>query len=712
MITLENPLLISGVPVFRDGIDPTLFWVLPAAPQLSSTPVGDSSFTLLEYRTASGTGGGFAELEIELTTPGGAALASGTGVDHARLAVVPFRSGDVELLTASDPSLVQTIAGASAAPLAPPFHTVFALDVTEQGAALLAQAATMPTAPVGVVYQLRFLAQTPALHAHVTMDYAQTYDHFATSLGFTYYVSVRLDVELSWLVQHGLVKIEITQFTDDADQQRQQTAVLDLVRARIQADFFTSALPTAPDAAPLGGALGQIVGRQVGQNVTSSTALFVLKARLDVASELKTFELWYDGQTVEELTHVVSGFLGAMVGASGSPPAIRQITADNPFFATMDVRIIVAIDFDDVPDLREAAVTISYGSRVQSYVATKDAPGPFRFTAPLDATLPGYTTHTEYHFDPASNAGPATISPADSTRRDGAFITGSHDAFSVVRVHVTSAAAALSLIPQLQVDLRVVPVAGGSPLAEDVLTLDANHQQLDWYRRVPGPQSAFRIMARTDWQDSTGLVHPGDDVEVVGANYLARGPIVEELTVLVQPALDWTAITEVVVEVRHSVIGIVQDQSLTFSAAAGTSPRAVTLALADATQRGYSYRATLLRVDGTTTLIDWTAVDAAVLLVTDPASGKASVRVVWIGDVGTALALQVNFWVTPSGGTEQQVASALLQPATKDVTVSWPSPGSTQPNYRYEVHRMDASGDTLVHSGTDSTAMLVVRSDG
>jgi len=714
VITVENPLLLNGVPVFHDSDDQDLFWVLPASPHLAATPVGDSSFTLFEYRTADGSGGGFAELEIELTTPSGAALASATGRENARLAPVLFRDGDVQLLTAqgSGESLVQEVLGSSVAPITPPFHTVFALDVTEQGAALLAQSATLPTAPIGVVYQLRFLAQTPALHAHVTMDYDRMYDHFSASLGFTYYVSVRLDLELSWLVEHGYVTIEITQFTDAADQLRQQQAVLDLVHARIQGDFFRSSLPHDTDAAPVAGALGQLVGNQVGQKVTSTTALFVLKARLDIEHELKRFEIFYDGHTVEELTHVVSGFVGAMVPGATTPPVIRQITADDPFFASLDVKVIVAVDFADVPDLGEAAVTLSYGDHTQTFVATADSPGPFRFTCPLDPAVPDYQTHAEFHFDPTSQAGPATIAAADTTRRDRAYVVGSADGFTVVRVRVTAAATAVDLVPRLPVTLRIVPVAGGPAIAQDVVVVDPQTPQQDWYRRVPGPAAAFRVLARADWDDANGVTHHGDEVEVVGADFLARGPIAEEMAVLVEPAVDWQAVSQLLVEVQHDVIGTVQAQTLMFSATAGTAPRSIAIALSDPTSRSYRWRATALRADGTSTVGDWAEADGAVLTVTDGVPNHANVRVVWLGDVGTALAMRVDMWVTPAGGAEQQVASALLQPTQTDVTVSWPSQAAGLPTYRYEVHRLDATGDTLVHSAQDSTGLLVVRTSG
>lgn len=716
MITTENPVAVGGTVLFRDGSDPDLFWALPKTPHLAARADGTSSFTLLEYRTADGTGGGFAELELELAVPGGAALAAGTGRENARVEPLAFRSGTVSLLSVSGPgdALVEAVLGASSAPLVAPFHTVFTLDVTPQGAALLAQSATAPTLPVGVVYELTFLAQTPAVHAHVTMDYQRMYDHFSTSLGFTYYVNARIDADLQWLVEHDVVHVDITQFTDDADAQRQRDWVMDLVSARVQQDFFRSGLPSTADDTAFAGALGQLVSRGLSSRISSASALFTLKARLDVERELKTFEVFYDGRTVQELTHVVSGFVGAMVAGSDAPPDLRQITAEDPFFATLDVAVVVGIDFDDVPDLREAVATLAYGAHVASFVATRDAPGPFRFTCPLVAGSPAYTTHVEFHFDPASAAGPATIAAPDTTRRDRAFVVSTADAFQVSRVQVTGVGTGYGIVTSLPVTMTLAD-ATGTVLARDALVLDAEHPQVDWYRRVPGT-AVPRVRAEAGWVDRDGVTHEGDAVDVIGASFVARGPFVATADVLVQPAVDWTAVTQLAVEVRHAVLGTQQDASLVFSAAAGTDPRPVTLALTDVTERGYSWQATILRADGTTAVSPWRDADAALLLVADDVAGRASVRLVWLGDPGTALAMRVDFWTpAPSGAGEQQVASALLQPASTDVTVTWASPGlaaGVVPSYRYEVHRLDAAGDTVVTRGTDAGGLLVVRTNG
>ena len=120
----------------------------------------------------------------------------------------------------------------------------------------------------------------------------------------------------------------------------------------------------------------------------------------------------------------------------------------------------------------------------------------------------------------------------------------------------------------------------------------------------------------------------------------------------------------------------------------------------------------MLNTDGTSAAGDWAVADSQVLTVGASTPSRPTVRVVWLGDVGSALAMQVDFWVTPKGSPEQQVASALLQPGQQDTSVSWAGDPGAPLAYRYEVHRLDATGDTLIKSGQDTSPLLVVRATG
>ena len=218
--------------------------------------------------------------------------------------------------------MIEDLVETSSAPLSSPYHAAFALALVE-GAALFQQAALGGQLPVGVVYEMRFLALTPSLHARVRMDYERIYDHFSAAIGFTYYVSVKLDLDLQWLIEHDFVQIEMTAFTDSADRERQQELVMSLIKTRIQNDFFRSGIPPEPTGS-VTGPLGALLGNLLGSQVTLRIGPLHTKAKLEVVRERKDFELVFNGRTAVELTHVCSGFLSTMVKGE-LPRVIREI---------------------------------------------------------------------------------------------------------------------------------------------------------------------------------------------------------------------------------------------------------------------------------------------------------------------------------------------------------------------------------------------------
>ncbi|HEY8021741.1 MAG TPA: hypothetical protein VIH93_11600, partial [Thermoanaerobaculia bacterium] len=296
MLTIEPPIYqLRGATVLRDHADPDQFYVLPPAVRLARGDDGKLDFHLFKYRRdltdnpaldpTRALGAGIVELVTEAAVDDldrlAADVGSAAGRPAARLSPVLFRAGEARLILAhgSGDAMVEDVAALAPAPLVSPHRAVFSLALSAEGASLFEQAARGGQIPAGVAYQLRFLALTPALSARVTMDYDRIYDRFSASVGFTYYVSLKLDLDLAWLVEHDFVKIEIISFTDQADQQRQQQLVMDLVKARIQADFFRSGIPPKTDDG-IGGPLAQMLGGLVGKGeVTSATALFVLKAK-------------------------------------------------------------------------------------------------------------------------------------------------------------------------------------------------------------------------------------------------------------------------------------------------------------------------------------------------------------------------------------------------------------------------------------------------
>jgi hypothetical protein len=726
MLTIEAPFYqVRGVTIFRDHEDPDQHYCLPAAVSLARQgPDGGLTFTLYKYRRdltdnpsldpTSARGAGLALFEAEMPVEKAeilrSELAGQAQRPNARIDPVLFRSGKVHALAAhsSGDNLIEDLVETSSAPLSSPYHSAFALALSAEGAALFQQAALGGQLPVGVVYEMRFLALTPSLHARVRMDYERIYDHFSASIGFTYYVSAKLDLDLQWLIEHDFVRIEMTAFTDSADRDRQQELVMNLIKARIQNDFFRSGIPPEPTEG-MSGPLGALLGNVLGSRVSSASALFVLKAKLEVVRERKDFELVFDGRTAVELTHVCSGFLSTMVKGA-PPPVIREIDTDDPFFSALLVTIISTIDFEEMPDLREAILHVTYRDHKKSFVFLPNQNEAQTFQAAL--TKPGedeYQYAVEYHFDPDIGGGATTIraGPVSSRRRVLTLDPLAH--FQYFRLQVALGPVDATLVPRIHVNLRMLGEPGQPDVARAAIDLDAQAPKQIWRQRLPLAAPAPRVRASSEWEDPRGERHALDDErEISGGTFVALGPYKDMLSVVVVPAADWSAIQQVRAELRYRDGEYIVERALLFDATNKAS-QTLQIPLLQRAVRKYQWRQMVLRLDGTATETEWAEVDQGVLAVGGEQKKLGEVRVVWIGDQGTALGLRIDFSVSTSSGDDEKVSIFLRARQEQEKAITLPLDPDGRLHYRYEVRRFTETGEELVKSGEGDSGLLVVR---
>ncbi len=729
MLTIEPPIYQHrGVTVFRDHADPDQFYYLPPLPRLARSGDEAPPLTLYKYRRdltdnpaldptrARGAGLALFEVEAALDSPARlqAEVASLSGRSDARLAPVLFRSGEVRaiLAHAEGDRLVEDLAESRTAPVAAPHHAAFALALTAEGATLFEQAALGGLLPVGVAYELRFLALTPALSARVTMDYERMYDHFSASVGFTYYVSAKLDLDLTWLIENDLVKIDIVTFTDRADEERQRELVMDLVKTRIQRDFFRSGIPPKPEegvSGPLGEMLAGLVG---GSEITSASAVFVLKAKLEVVREQKHFELTYDGRTAVELTHVATGLLATLL-AGGPPPLVREIDLDDPFFSALNVEVVSAIDFEEMADLTEAAVHLTHGEHRKSFpLSRRPAAGPLRFQVPLtDRRADEYGYEVEYHFDPDLGGGAALVTAGPFRSRHRVLVVDPLAHLRYRRLRLLLGPVDPARVPRLRVRLRVPGEDGADDLARATVELDHERREQVWRHRFPMAFSTLRLLARTDWQDPRGDWHEGEDEEeVTGDTFVALGPYRDLLAISVQPAADWARVNQVAVEVLYEDGEQREARQVSFTKETAASQR-LEIPLLDPARRRYRWRQTILRADGTAAETEWEETDRSVLIVGSEAPAAGEVRVVWVGAAGDAFGLRVDFWVVTASG-EEETTGVFLRTGEGQTTATLPLAEDGRLRYRYEVRRLGPQGEEVVRLGEGESNLLVVQAAG
>jgi hypothetical protein len=261
-------IVMEGVQVFTDHADPDQFWYLPAPVALARRE-GQAAFTLIKYKPAAVAagvkGGGYAVFETAIHVDQALErrilsrlAASGANTSRARIAPVPFDSGTVRCValnlqgdggTFATPApagafnAVEKILGSSVPSLAGDNNATFSLTLSQEGAIILEQAFLQRSAPVGVLYDLRYTGIRPALDVKITVDYRRVYEQFSMGLNMQFYfVRASIELGIESLRQNGAIKIEITNYTNDADMKRMEQWAIDFFTTKLLNEWFEPTL--------------------------------------------------------------------------------------------------------------------------------------------------------------------------------------------------------------------------------------------------------------------------------------------------------------------------------------------------------------------------------------------------------------------------------------------------------------------------------------
>src|SRR5262249_6812282 len=114
---------------------------------------------------------------------------------------------------------VEQILGASVPSLDAANNAIFSLTLDQAGATILEEAFGQGATPVGVLYNLKFTGMRPAFKVRITADYQRIYNEFSVGLtASVYWVSAGIDAAFEKLKEDGAIKIEVEDFTGDADE--------------------------------------------------------------------------------------------------------------------------------------------------------------------------------------------------------------------------------------------------------------------------------------------------------------------------------------------------------------------------------------------------------------------------------------------------------------------------------------------------------------
>lgn len=119
----------------------------------------------------------------------------------------------------------------------------FSLTLSQEGATILEQAFEQGTAPIGVLYDLKFTGMRPALHVEITADLERVYTQFGASLDAqVYFVQAGIDAAFEKLVQDGVIQIKVLDFVGAADQAEKERWALDFFKENLLRTWFEPTL--------------------------------------------------------------------------------------------------------------------------------------------------------------------------------------------------------------------------------------------------------------------------------------------------------------------------------------------------------------------------------------------------------------------------------------------------------------------------------------
>ena len=264
-----------------------------------------------------------------------------------------------------------------------------------------------------------------------------------------------------------------------------------------------------------------------------------------------------------------------------------------------------------------------------------------------------------------------------------------------------------TLVPRLHVSTKLRQPETQNVVAEGMFRLTEAEPEAMWRVHLQTPPEILRTLGRADWEDQTGVVHEGEEQRITSDRYVALGPYREILEVTLQAAVNWTTSSSLQVEVRYRNDDELMMRQAVFTKD-GPQLAEIQIPLRDRLKRQFEWRQTCVTLDGTVDERDWTPSDRTLIVVGGETPTTTDVRVVWVGDAAGALGLRVDLMVSRDGD-QVDTCSAFLRTGQQEATIVLPPPTPNPLAYRWEVRRIDQTGETLVRSGEGRTKILVVQ---
>jgi hypothetical protein len=400
VLSLAPPLyVINGVTIMRDSEDEEQFYHAPIEPRvaLRRNPLTGAEVPVLKlfkFTSPDGDRAGFLVFDTTLGLRENeqaaivSALKTLAGLRREpRLAPVPLTGGAVRLIMlgrqpgvpSADPVTVATTAdnfvaavSFSAAPaLYGDNRAVFSVALKPDGVAIVEAAMRGDIMPLGVIYDLEFLALRPAFRFAIDADWERVQDHFEQTVGSSSMVhEVKVSEIVDSLVEAQVIKIDVATFVPDEEDNAaiidERDELLDELKSMILEKFFVPSLdPITQKADGWDQAAHGISSLRKAFHSGGADGLFTFHRQTVERTDERTFKAEVTSSTTIRRSIHPQAHLQGLAGLVGElgldiDDFIEAVTRD-PFLERRTVEVSALADFA-ADSISRINVRVRYGA--------------------------------------------------------------------------------------------------------------------------------------------------------------------------------------------------------------------------------------------------------------------------------------------------------------------------------------------------------------
>jgi hypothetical protein len=651
MLYLNPPYYyIDGVSLLPDHQDPLQWYFMPLNPRFSTDPgTGDIQLSFIKYRGAAGNGG-FLNFDVNigidttaLNTVAGK-LKGAAGLDDTpRLSPVPLIDGTVRLILLDKQTPVPPPAGQPAGGGAgagqpadgnPPIRfvenilqatkpslygdnqAVFSAQLSQYGVTVLDEALHGAMTPIGIIYDLDYVALRPAFQVKLKVDWDRVFHYVDNMTGVDgLFVSTEIDKAVSDLREQQAIDLQADLFVPDGDDAG--TVVADFARAENEVKemftdaFFKPSLEPTKEAKD-GWDRAADFATQLGRYSTTGgiSSLFTFRKKevdLDRVDRKSLNVNMRERTAVRRSIHPQGHLSGIAKVLAGDPSKyLMSVDLDDPFFQR---RHLTALSRADMAADRLASVHVSANYAGTPSDVVLDAGHPS-----ADITWQGAVANGKFQW-PVAYDYEVTFTNVDTSQRPMHMSTAGkpgwpkttvdqtleivprEDLYTIVDVPIYAIGSVLADWPTVEVDVSYVDDTNGVH-QRDRFTLTSGAPQAHWSMFVlDHTKTRFQYQVTYTAADNQVVTMPLADIDE--AQIRIYDPYPTKRVLAIVPALDWTTVDRAFVDVSYDDPdnNVSESQSYEFTAKK-TDTAEFSVKLRDTHRLAVKYAVTVLFKDG------------------------------------------------------------------------------------------------------------------